>query len=110
MDYLSEQEKRCLKLFRERVTKVLGSVVVQFRLFGSRARGESREDSDIDVLTLVTEKNTQIKNTVWDIAADIQMSQDIAISPLIMTVDEFASLLKRERLIALTIEREGICL
>lgn len=108
MDDLSEQEKSCLRLFKEKVMKAIGDNKAEFRLFGSRARGRSHENSDIDVLTLVSEKNTRIKNAIWDIAAEIQMDEGIAISALIMTIDEFASLLKRERLIALNIQREGI--
>lgn len=108
MDYLSEQEKNCLSLFKRRVLAALEGHTVEFKIFGSRARGQSDENSDIDVLTLVSKKNTQIKTTIRDIAAEIQMDEDIAISPLIMTFEEFASLLKRERLLAMTIQREGI--
>lgn len=110
MDCLSEQEKKCLKLFKERVCKFLvgHKKKVTFRLYGSRVHGPSHEDSDIDVLTLVPYKDALVKNTIWDIAADIQMEHEISISPLIMTFEEFNSLLHRERLLAVTIQNEGI--
>ncbi len=108
MDYLSDQEKKCVRLFKKRVVNALGKIRVEFRLFGSRVHGRSHEDSDVDVLTLVSQKDTRIKNAIWDIAAEIQMDEEIVISPLVMTFEEFDSLLRRERLLALNIQREGV--
>ena len=43
------QEKLVLKRFRATLTEIYGDRVERVVLFGSRARGDAREDSDYDV-------------------------------------------------------------
>ena len=108
--FLTKQEKDCLTLFQNKLSQELTGDVVELRLFGSRVTGQSDENSDIDVLVLVQSKNTRIKNRIWDIAAEIQIDHDVEIAPLVMTPAEYQGLIRRERLLALNIEREGIAL
>lgn len=107
---LTDLEKRCLEDFKRQVSSSLGDLVVEHRLFGSRARGEGDEDSDLDVLVLTRRIDVPIKNAVWDIANDILLQHDVNISPLVMTADNYRLLVSRERLLALDIEREGVLL
>lgn len=105
---LSERENQALQSFKNEVLRAVGTKVCEFRLFGSRARGEGHEESDLDLLVLTTEATRRLKETVWDIANDILLEQEVSISPLVMTEGEFQNLLNRERLLALDIQREGI--
>lgn len=105
---LTPLEDRCLGEFKKRVTKSLGSTATAFRLFGSRARGEGNEESDIDVLVLVTKSDRITKETIWDIANDLLLEEWVQISPLVMSIEEFQTLVDRERRIALDIQAEGI--
>ena len=110
MLFLTQQEKKCLQLFKDQVIQKVGDSSIQFMIFGSRVKGHSNEASDIDVLVLVSQKNTSIKNMIWDIAAEIQMDHEIEIAPLVMTAKEYKDLLRRERLLALDIQRDGVAL
>ena len=42
-----------LRTLRRELTRVLGDQLVSVILYGSRARGQARSDSDIDVLVVV---------------------------------------------------------
>ena len=51
--FLKENEKHALKALRERLEALYGSRLRQMVLYGSKARGESTDESDIDVLVVV---------------------------------------------------------
>ena len=47
-----------LREVKERLKEILGDDLVEVILFGSYARGEAREDSDVDVLVVVRRRVT----------------------------------------------------
>ncbi|PIY18341.1 MAG: hypothetical protein COZ15_00440 [Elusimicrobia bacterium CG_4_10_14_3_um_filter_49_12_50_7] len=49
---LSKKEQSVLKKFRNALEKSIGNNLVEMKLFGSKARGTSKKDSDIDVLVI----------------------------------------------------------
>ncbi|MBI4365940.1 MAG: nucleotidyltransferase domain-containing protein [Deltaproteobacteria bacterium] len=101
-------ERQTLAEFRVRLTKALGETLQMLCLFGSRARGEGNDESDLDVLVLTATVNRTIKETIWDIANDLLLETDVYLSPLVMSVTEFQTLRDRERRLALEIAHDGI--
>lgn len=100
---------------RDKVSEFKGRLIEQFDgeildliLFGSRARGEGHEESDIDVAVLVKEESGELRRNIYDIAAEIYLESDINISPLVMSKDRFEWLKSIERGIALEIAKDGI--
>jgi predicted nucleotidyltransferase len=78
------------------------------RLFGSRARGEGHEYSDVDIALIVTPEGRARRHELYDVAFDVGVAHGIQLAPLVLTVEQFRELKERERLIALDIAREGI--
>lgn len=105
---LTVQESRAISLFCDFLKKEAAGHVHSVILFGSRARGEGHEDSDIDLLVLLNDENYPLKIKIWDKAYEIFDETDIVISPLVLSIKQFEKLLEHERLIALTIQKEGI--
>ena len=79
----------------------------EFRLFGSRARGEGDEASDVDLLVLLDEAPTSLRGKIFEIAADLFLEFEIDISPLVMSRRHFEDMSRRERLLPQEIERDG---
>lgn len=50
---LTPDERRWVEEFRDQARELLGERLADMRLFGSKARGDSGPESDIDVLVLV---------------------------------------------------------
>ncbi len=46
-------------------------------MFGSRARGESTDDSDIDILLIVAQETWQFKDEICSIISDISLKYDV---------------------------------
>lgn len=49
-------------------------------LFGSKARGDAVEESDIDLLVPMDEENDGVRSQLWRIASDISLEYDVVLS------------------------------
>ncbi len=108
IDHLEENEKRILKELKAKLLELLGSNFISIILFGSKARGDYDEDSDIDVAIIVNCLDKDLKKNILSIITELETKYNIPLSTLIISKDEFEDLKRRERKIALDIEREGI--
>jgi predicted nucleotidyltransferase len=79
-------------------------------LYGSRARGDFDQDSDIDVAVIVSGLTREKKDQILEAVAEVEFDHSRAISVLVFSKAEFDSLYDRERRIALDIKHEGIAL
>jgi hypothetical protein len=98
-DALRNLEKGLVPLFGPRLQKLI--------LFGSYARNQFDEDSDVDVLVLLETLSPGERERIIDEAVRCSTG-DIVLSPLILTTAQLDALRARERLIAQDIDREGI--
>lgn len=87
---------------------LLGDQLVSMVLFGSMAREDYDETSDIDVAVIVRGLNRKLKGQILDEVAWLELKHHRPLSVLVLSEEEFNNLRKRERRIALDIEREGI--
>lgn len=85
-------------------------VIVDFKLFGSRARGDESEYSDMDVFLEVERVNKKIKREILEIVWEVGFSHGIVISPLIFTRNEIEKSALRSSAIVKNIMEEGISL
>ena len=95
---------------KQSLEELLGDRVLRIVLFGSRARGDYNDKSDFDIAIIVRELTRDLKNQILDKVVDIELKYLKPLSLLILSENEFKQLKKRERRIALDIEREGIAL
>lgn len=77
-------------------------------LFGSKARGDDRPDSDIDVLVIVSTDDWHICDVVYGIATDILLQTDISISPKVISKRLFEQLQKEDTFFLRNISRDAI--
>ena len=83
--------------------------VKRLRMFGSAARGDWTEASDLDVLVLLSADDTSAADEISRLAFHMGVvERGILIRPLILTEVQFRHLLERERRLALDIERDGL--
>lgn len=99
-----------LAAYAERLRPIFGDRLRDVRLFGSYARGEADEDSDVDVLVLVDRLTDREIGVVADEAAAVIMTSGLPLAPLPMATERYEELRRRERLLARDIDAEGISL
>jgi predicted nucleotidyltransferase len=102
--------QRAAQLFKEKVLHQVGPRIEKLVVFGSRARGDERADSDLDILILVDRRDLQLDRQIIDAACDveIEMGFPFQVAPRIMSSQHYLDLLGRELKLARDIEAEGI--
>lgn len=68
---ITKNEKQALQEFKDRITKELENNLVKIILFGSKARGDSRPDSDFDILIVAENDSEEIRNIVNNVRMDV---------------------------------------
>jgi len=100
-------EREILEKFKSLLLKRLS--VHKIILFGSRARGESSEYSDMDVLVVLNKIDSETdREYVSDCAWEAGFEHGIVIVPVVYTKEEWEDSPERSSLLAMAIEREGV--
>jgi predicted nucleotidyltransferase len=88
----------------------LGTAVelIDFKVYGSKARGEDDESSDLDVFVEVAKLDSKTKDIMSEIAWEVGLENSMVISPLVFSVDETENSALRASPILLNIKEEGI--
>lgn len=107
LDALTEDELAALKDLKAVLMGLLGDRLVKFVLYGSKVRGDYDRQSDTDIAIVVRGLKRDIKNQILDKIADIEFEYLTPLSTLVLSEEDFEFLKKRERRIALDIEKEG---
>ncbi len=105
---LSTKEKSALKQFKSDLKQILSGQLIELKLFGSKARGDDQPDSDIDVLVIVATDDSNIRQSVYNIATDILLQTDLCISPKIIGKNRFDQLRKENASFIRNISRDAI--
>ncbi|MBC5745825.1 nucleotidyltransferase domain-containing protein [Lachnospiraceae bacterium MD308] len=78
--------------FSTQVKDILGDKLTKIILYGSYARGDYKENSDIDIMILTTltdEEIRRIKTDIYDLAFDFQMEYDADINVIVKNEEHF---------------------
>jgi predicted nucleotidyltransferase len=99
---------RALSAYARELRRRYGREVVELRLFGSFARGEADEDSDIDVAVVLEHVDWHTRGAVIDLATDVGLPFDLRISPTVFDRETWERWRREERPLVMDIEREGV--
>ena len=86
------QRSDIMQEFAKDVRRILGNSLDSVIVYGSYARGDYSEFSDIDVMILVSLKEEEIKKIsekISDLAFDFMLKYGVEISPVITNIDHF---------------------
>ena len=73
---MNDRDHRMLAEFRKRLPDDVQSRLRALLVYGSRARGDATEDSDLDVVALVENKTPEINRKLHDIAYNVMWDFD----------------------------------
>ena len=85
-------DAKILKELVDGILAIFDTQVIRIVLYGSYARGDYSEFSDIDVMLLVSLKEEEIKkisDPISDLAFDFMIQYGVDISPVIINTDHF---------------------
>ncbi len=93
---------------KSRLSSRFGPDLLEVRLFGSYARGEANEESDVDVFVLLRNAGWRERKAVLDIAGDLFAESGLLVSPTVFDVDRYREWRRQQRPLVMDIEREGV--
>ena len=105
--------KASLAQFHDALRERFGARLERVVLFGSRARGDADEESDVDVLVVVRDLSPAERRDVIDLAYDADATDRerwAGLSPFVLSTARYRELRRRERPIIGAVEREGVVL
>ena len=107
---LSAREELALEQFKSRLMQELDGRLVELKLFGSKARGDDRPGSDVDVLVVIATDDWHVCDTIYEIATDIFLLTDTCISPKIISKSRYDQLRKENASFLINVTRDAITL
>ena len=105
---LKAEDRQALEAFRAWLNGHFGSRVRRVRLFGSLARGERHEESDVDVAVEIDGLTSAEGREVGYFTGDLLTEYGVVISAFVVSTERMEHLRDRERAIALEIDRDGV--
>lgn len=100
-------EKKVLETFRALLLKRVS--LYRMILFGSRARGDASQYSDMDVVVIVEKPlDEQDLDYISDCAWEAGFEYGIVVVPIVFSKDEWENSPERYSLLAQAVEKEGI--
>ena len=77
---LTDTERQALDALVQRLYTRYRGQIQSVVLFGSKARGDARPDSDIDVLVVLTNDDPDLRSSVRRLVARVSLEYDLLIS------------------------------
>ncbi|HNV72110.1 MAG TPA: nucleotidyltransferase domain-containing protein [Candidatus Ozemobacteraceae bacterium] len=103
---LCEQDRGLAQTLKARLRQHIP--ILDFRVFGSRARGNASSDSDLDVFIVIPERNQAHETAISDISWEVGFDHRVIILPLVVSQVELRETALRSAPIVENIMREGI--
>ncbi|MCK4357914.1 MAG: nucleotidyltransferase domain-containing protein [Candidatus Cloacimonetes bacterium] len=102
-------DKRSLEIARQLKKDIEKNLnVIGMRIFGSRARDDFEEDSDLDIFIELEENNPAVRKLIDHLSWKIGFENDLIIMTLIHSKDEVENGIYKYTLIYKSILRDGI--
>jgi len=88
----AKNKYRAAEIFVKKVLEKHGSKIEDVILFGSLARNETREDSDVDMLVVIKNEDYRLRREIIGIAFDVLLETGENISAKIISREELERL------------------
>ena len=113
LSHLTQNERAALAAFINRLHQDYGANLLRVILFGSKARGDFDDQSDLDVVVVVRisgEDYWQHWCRIIDMAWEAELAYSLVISSIIKNEHDYMKMCEHRSLLARNIERDGIVL
>ena len=95
-----------IELFNKNLRKEFGEEIKEIILYGSRARGDNKEDSDYDFIVLCKSKTKEIKEYARKVRNELLINNFAVASVVVLTAGEYEK--RKYEPYLMNIKREGM--
>jgi len=105
---MNSESLKIIQNFVNDTKRILKDNLVEEYLFGSYARKEPDELSDIDILIIVKRFNSKIRRQMSALASDYSLENNVIISPVIKDIQTWEKNKKYRTFFFSEIDRDGL--
>lgn len=86
---LSRNESSAVEQFLTRIREAYGEKIGRAALFGSKARGDWSDYSDIDILLIVPDTDWKFHKAIIEVGSDVSLEYDVLLDVHIMNASRW---------------------
>ncbi|MBL7162498.1 MAG: nucleotidyltransferase domain-containing protein [Anaerolineales bacterium] len=105
---LNEAEQTAIQNLLDALCEKYTNDIKQVILFGSKARGDFDQDSDIDLLVLTEYENWSLRNDIWQMAARIELAFDVIFNVQLIAAQRWQEMSAQRFGLCQNVEQDGI--
>lgn len=107
---LTSEEKLAISEFAELLRQKFPALIKEIILFGSKVRGNSEEDSDIDILIVLNNLTWETKKTISELAANENINHNVLISTVRYDSETWENPVIKASPFGMSVRKEGVWL
>jgi predicted nucleotidyltransferase len=105
---LTSREQAAVGEYLAHIRDAFPGRILSVTLFGSKARGDSDPESDLDLLLVVDGESRQFRSQLWRIASDVSLEYGLVISVRVFGQERWAQTRRLRLPLYRAIAAEGI--
>jgi len=105
---LTEVERRALTEFVEKVCQQVDGELLSLTLFGSRARGDAKPESDMDILVVMSDVDSNTRRKIRYLAAEVWLEYGIYLSTRVWSYSYWREQEEHQTSLYQNILRDGV--
>ena len=105
---LLKNDQQALDVFKKQIKSDFSVDKPELILFGSKARGDFKKHSDVDLLVVLKKATLKKKTQISNLATDLFFEFNANLSPHIYSKKEFQNLVQLQTPFTLMVKQEGI--
>jgi predicted nucleotidyltransferase len=105
---LTPNDRTAVTEYIEQICERFPNRILAVTLYGSKARGDDDDESDIDLLVLVDVEDDEFRSELWAIASAVSLEYNVVVSPQVFGQERWDETRRIRMPLYRAIEAEGV--
>lgn len=110
LSHLSPNEQRALDAFVAALKRQADRQILLAALFGSKARGDANEDSDVDILIVADADPQQLRQQIDGFISELGLEHNVIFNEFVLNREHWADYAQRHAALWQNVQRDGVLL